>query len=120
MTNTVNNVISNDAKNLNLVENFNKDIVAAPAAQYDYVLSFFKRAMKDDSAASNATEAIFNIAAKTQTPVVDLVNTLKNKNELEMTASLAYYLNGIRAPSTLLGVATPNTANFFAARNVVI
>jgi hypothetical protein len=33
---------------------------------------------------------------------------------------MAYYLNGLRSPSTLLGVSNPVTPNFYTARNVLL
>jgi len=33
---------------------------------------------------------------------------------------LAYYLNSIRSPATLLGVAQPTAVNYYASRNVLL
>jgi hypothetical protein len=47
-----------------------------------------------------------------------LLEQVQGQNAIEVTATLAYYLNGLRSPSTLLGTNVPVTPNFYAARNV--
>jgi hypothetical protein len=38
----------------------------------------------------------------------------------EITITLAYYLNGIRSSSTLLGINVPTQPNYYVARNIRI
>jgi len=41
-----------------------------------------------------------------------------DQNAIQLTATMAYYLNGLRSPSTLLGVNSSVTPNFYTARNI--
>jgi hypothetical protein len=47
------------------------------------------------------------------------LDQIQDQDQLQLTATLAYYLNGIRSPSTLLGVNSVLTPNYFTARNVL-
>jgi hypothetical protein len=118
--NTVNDVQYADNKNVKVVDDFLKQDFIVSANEWDYVLSFFKKAMKDPAAAKNFTISIYQVSRQANVPVLDLVKTLNGQTGLEMTASLAYYMNGIRSSTTLLGVEALQNANYYAARNVLI
>ena len=62
----------------------------------------------------------FTISEDSGIPVETLLNELSNQNQVQITATLAYYLNNLRSNSTLLGIKTTATPNQFAARNVYI
>jgi pyruvate/2-oxoacid:ferredoxin oxidoreductase alpha subunit len=87
---------------------------------YDAVNSFFESVFVDPEAAQNLTVTFFRIAKETNTPVLTLLEQVQGQSAIEVTATLAYYLNGLRSPSTLLGVNVPVTPNFYTARNVMI
>jgi len=87
---------------------------------YDAVNSFFESVFIDQEAAQNLTVTFFRIAKETNTPVLTLLEQVQGQTAIEITATLAYYLNGLRSPSTLLGVNVPVTPNFYTARNVII
>jgi hypothetical protein len=92
--------------------------VDVPAEQYDIVYSFFRSVFTTDIAAGNFTVTLFRIAEQTSTPVLTLLEQIQDSDQLQITATLAYFLNGLRSPSTLLGYSTSVTPNFYAARNV--
>jgi hypothetical protein len=48
------------------------------------------------------------------------LDNLKGQNEMQLTMSMAYYLNSTRSNSTLLGVGHVITPDYYAARNVAI
>jgi hypothetical protein len=89
-----------------------------PAQEYDIVLSYFRSVFTTTLAAENFTTALFRVAEESETPVLTLLQSMEGQNSVELTISMAYYLNSIRSPATLLGVLTPTTPNFYTARNV--
>jgi len=91
-----------------------------PAAEYDVVNSFFESVFKTKDAAKNFTTALFRVAQETNTPVLTLLSQMQGQDTISVTATLAYYLNGLRSPSTLLGVNSVLTPNYFTARNVLL
>ena len=93
--------------------------VDVPAAEYDVVLSFFKSTMGDARIAGNFTVSLFQVASITKVPVMTLLDTLQGQSGLDLTVSLAYYLNNIRSRATLLGVNAQTAPNFYAARSVL-
>ena len=48
-----------------------------------------------------------------------LLQAFQGQTGMDLTASLAYYLNQVRSRATLLGVGVALQPNFYAARNVV-
>jgi hypothetical protein len=82
------------------------------------VLSYFRSVFTTTLAAENFTTSLFRVAEESETPVLTLLQSMEGQNSVELTISMAYYLNSIRSPATLLGVLTPTTPNFYTARNV--
>ena len=59
-----------------------------PAQEYDAVLSFFKTKFTDTVAAENFTTALVRVATQSQTSIMNLLQELQDKNQLELTATL--------------------------------
>jgi hypothetical protein len=95
--------------------NFGIDV---PASEYDVVYSFFLSIFENKSAAQNFTTSLFLVSQQSGTPVLTLLAEMQGQDDIRVTATLSYYLNGIRSPSTLLGINTAVTPNVWAARNV--
>ena len=95
--------------------NFDVDV---PVNEYDVVFSYFKSVFTTAQAAGNFTVTLFRIAQENNTPVLALLQELEGQDQIQITATLAYYLNDLRSPATLLGYSVPVTPNFYAARNV--
>jgi len=91
-----------------------------PAMEYDIVNSYFNTVFKTAEAAQNFTTALFRISDQTKVPILTILDQIQDQDQIQLTATLAYYLNGLRSPSTLLGVNSVLTPNYFTARNVVI
>ena len=91
----------------------------APGPEYDYVLSFFQKVMDDDGTAATFAQAIYEVAVAIEVPVLTILETLNTENEMTLSESMAYYLNSLRSPSTLLGVENPIRPNYYAGRNVL-
>ena len=91
-----------------------------PADEYDTVNSYFKSVFKTTEAAGNFTITLFRMAQQSDIPVMNLLQQIQGQTLPELTLTLAYYLNGVRSSSTLLGVNTPTQSNFYIARNIRI
>lgn len=102
-----------------LYDEFYRTAIEVPANEYDAVNSFFLKSFQNRSAAQNFTMTLFNVSKQTLVPVFTLLDQIKDQNKIALTRSMAYYLNGLRSPSTLLGVNGPITPNVWAARNVM-
>ena len=85
------------------------------SVEYDAVLSYFKSAFGNTPAAENFTITVFRIAFLSKVPVMDLLQQFQGQTAPQITVSLAYYLNGLRSPSTLLGVNVPAQPNYYVA-----
>jgi pyruvate/2-oxoacid:ferredoxin oxidoreductase alpha subunit len=91
-----------------------------PVDQYDAVLSYFKSVFGTNEAAGNFTVSVFRISKQTNIPVMNLLQQFQGQSAPEITITLAYYLNGIRSSSTLLGINVPTQPNYYVARNIRI
>lgn len=89
-----------------------------PAEEYDAVYSYFRSVFDTAEAAGNFTTTIFRVANQSGVPVMDILQELQTKTKPQLTVTLAYYLNGTRSKSTLLGINALATPNFYVARNV--
>jgi len=91
-----------------------------PVDAYDAVLSYFKSVFGSREAAGNFAVSVFQISHATKIPAMTLLQQFQGQNAPEITLSLAYYLNGIRSRSTLLGLNVPTQPNYYVARNIRI
>lgn len=89
------------------------------ANEYDVVNSYFESVFGTDRAAANFSITLFRIAEQTRTPVLTLLAEIQDQDKIKLTQTLSYYLNGLRSPTTLLGITGAATPNFWAARNVM-
>jgi hypothetical protein len=115
---TVNEINPRIDQTVRLFDQFYDYSANVPAQEYDIVLSYFRSVFTTELAAENFTTALFRVAEESDTPVLTLLQSMEGQNSVELTISMAYYLNSIRSPATLLGVLTPTTPNFYTARNV--
>jgi len=91
-----------------------------PVDAYDAVLSYFRSVFGSAEAAGNFTVSVFRISHATKIPVMTLLQQFQGQSAPELTLSLAYYLNGIRSRSTLLGLNVPTQPNYYVSRNIRI
>jgi hypothetical protein len=115
---TINEVNPKIDQTVQIFDQFYNYSANVPAMEYDIVLSFFRSVFTTTLAAENFTTALFRVAEESDTPVLTLLQSMEGQNSVQLTISMAYYLNGLRSPATLLGVLTPTTPNFYTARNV--
>jgi hypothetical protein len=89
-----------------------------PVGEYDAVNSYFRSVFRSVEAAGNFTVNVFRVSQQSGIPVMTLLQQFQGQSAPQVTLTLAYYLNGIRSSSTLLGVNTPTQPNFYIARNI--
>lgn len=117
-TGTVNAANNNLDATVRIFDQFYRYEVNVPAAEYDIVYSFFRSTM-DAKVAGNMTSALFQVSSDTKVPVLELLDTMKGQSGLDLTVSMAYYLNTIRSRATLLGVNAQVVPNYYAARLII-
>jgi hypothetical protein len=115
---TINEVNPKIDQTVQIFDQFYDYSTNVPAMEYDIVLSFFRSVFTTTLAAENFTTALFRVAEESDTSALTLLQSMEGQNSVQLTISMAYYLNSIRSPATLLGVLTPTTPNFYTARNV--
>jgi hypothetical protein len=91
---------------------------SVPATEYDAVLSFFMSRLKDKTAAKNFTTSVFRISTATGTSALDILAQLESQPGIQLSATLAYYMNSLRSKTTLLGVGGVTYGNPFVSRNI--
>lgn len=89
------------------------------ANEYDAVNSYFSSIFTDRQAALSFTTTFFRISEKSGVPVLTLLEQVAGQDAVTLTATICYYLNGERSPSTLLGINATVTPTVWAARNVL-
>lgn len=119
MSGTVNATNPNLDPTVRVFDNFYRFEVNVPAAEYDIVNSFFAKEMANKRVAANFTAVLFQVSAETGIPPLTLLQQFEGTTGVNLTASLAYYLNQIRSRATLLGVGVPVVPNAPVARNVL-
>ena len=100
-------------------DSFNAFDFNVPAAEYDVVYSFFRTKFTTSEAARSFTTVLFRISVDNNIPAMELLDQIRAMDRMELTVTMAYYLNGQRSPTTLLGVSQVLLPNYYAARNVV-
>ena len=117
---TVNYANPNTDLSVRIFDTFYSYDVNIPADEYDVVHTYFLSVMTTRQAAGNFTVSLFRVAQDTGINPLTLLKEFQGLNGVNLSASLAYYLNSIRSRATLLGVGTPVTPNFYQARNVLV
>lgn len=101
-----------------VVDEFYGFDAVVPANEYDVVKSFFVERMTDSGAAATFTSGLFQVATITETPVLTLLDELKDKDQQGISITMAVLLNFARPSYSLLGVVGVPQPNFYAARNI--
>lgn len=117
MATTVNVQRTNDSTRI-FDKYYNSELIVS-TQEYDYVYAFFKKVMGTQEIAENFSAAVFQIAQQSDISATTFVENLKNQDSMQLSITMAYYLNYTRSNSTLLGVGQLVTPDFYAARNVV-
>lgn len=118
MTGSVNYANPKIDQTVKIFDRFYSYEVDVPSLEYDAVYSFFRSIYGTSIAAGNFTVSLFRVAQNSGIPVMDLLEQIQGTNQADLNLTLAYYLNNIRSPATLLGINASTTPNYYAARNV--
>lgn len=117
---TVNYTNPNTDRTVRIFDEFYNFEATVDAALYDLVYSFMSTVFADRTAASNFTLSIFQVSETSGIEVEEILKNLQGQDSLQLTVTLAYYLNNLRSGSTLLGVSAVQTPDVNVARNVFI
>lgn len=117
---TVNQVNTQVDQTVRIFDRFYRYEVVVPVNEYDAVNSFFISVYKDKEAARNFTTSLFYISQQTNVPALTLLDQIQDQNSVQLTLTMTYFLNGVRSPSTLLGINSTITPNLFTARNILV
>ena len=116
---SVNNINPKVDLTVRVFDDFYQFALDVDANEYDVVNSYMRSVFGTADAADNFTTVLFRIASETGVPVLTILQQIQGQSEIELTLTLAYYLNGLRSPTTLLGLNQPVTPNVYAARNIL-
>lgn len=115
---TVNYVNPKTDQTVRLYDAFYEYELVVNAEEYEVVYSYFNSVFGTKEAAANFALTLFRASKESGIDVMTLLQQMQGKSKPEITLSLAYYLNGLRSKSTLLGLNSPTTPNYYVARNV--
>lgn len=115
---TVNQPNPGNDLTVRVFDSYQRFDVLVDSSDYELVNSFFKSVSNNSSTVDSLTTALFEISTRNNISVQTLLEQIKGQNAIQINSTLAYYLNAIRSPATLVGVNSPITPNFYAARNV--
>ena len=87
--------------------------------EYEMVYAYLRGVFNTDQAAGDFTATILQIANDSDREVESILAELQALDQITLTATLAFYLNRLRDPSTLLGVAAIVAPNWYTARNIM-
>jgi hypothetical protein len=102
-----------------IFDKFYNSEVIVDTNEYDYAYSYFKSIILNDQLAAEFAAQIFIMAKSTGVSAMQYIESVKGQDAQTLTMSMAYYMNQTRSNSTLLGVGSVVTPNYYAARNVL-
>lgn len=106
-------------RTVQIFDNFYDYQTEVDANDYDVVNSYFQSVFGTNRAAASFSVALFRIAEQTNTPILTLLAEIQDQDKIQLTQTICYYLNGLRSPTTLLGITAVSAPNVWAARNVM-
>ena len=115
---SVNAVNPSTDQTIQIFDQFYNYAVTVPTLEYDAVYSYFFSVFGYAASAGNFAVTLFRIAEQSAIPVMNLLQSFQSMSKPELTLTLAYYLNNLRSPSTLLGINQATQPNYYVARNI--
>tara|TARA_R110002051_G_scaffold58733_1_gene107904 strand:- start:262 stop:624 length:363 start_codon:yes stop_codon:yes gene_type:complete len=103
-----------------LFDSFYSNEVKVSAAEYDIVLSYFKSVFVDGNLAEDFTTVFFTIKIGYGKTTDELLDIFKGQDGIQVNSTMAYYLNGLRSKTTLIGVNVVRQASQIVSRNIII
>jgi|TARA_B100000085_G_C18176375_1_gene363686 dimeric dUTPase (all-alpha-NTP-PPase superfamily) len=90
------------------------------AEQFDIARAYFRSVFNDNLIAEQFTTTFFAIKETYNKDFDELLKEFKaSGNTLNLNEITAYYLNGLRSKSTLLGVTNLRVPNQYVSRNIL-
>jgi len=105
-----------------IFNNFYTADLVVPANEWDVVYSYFIETSVSKTTASAFASVLFRIAQESGVEVMTLLEDIQGKssnNKLELSQTMAFYLNLIRSKTALYGVSTVPTPNQTVQRNIL-
>ena len=114
----INALNSNIDLTVHIFDGFYKFQQAVPSQEYDAVHSYFQSVFAIPAQASNFTTTLFRIASASGIPPMQLLQSIQGMTKPQITLNFAFYLNTFQSPSTMLGIQTTITPNYYVAHNI--
>lgn len=116
---SINVTFNSEDNTVILFDSFYKNEIIISADQYDIARAFFRSVFTDNEIAEQFTNTFFQIKVAYNKDFDELLNDFKKQgNSLALNEVTAYYLNGLRSKTTLLGVTNVQTPNTVISRNI--
>ena len=103
---------------VHIFDNFYNYQQAVSAQEYDAVHSYLMSVFGTTTQADNFTTTMFRIANASNIPIMNLLQDIQGMTGPQITLNFAFYLNTFQSPSTMLGIQSPTTPNFYIAHNI--
>jgi hypothetical protein len=116
---TVNAPNTSIDQTVRIFDQFYQYEAAIPVEEYDIVHSYFASQFTSEIAAANFTVTFFRIVNQTGINAMTLLEQFQGKSGMDLTLTMAYYLNTNSSPTTMLGLNAHATPNWYVARNIV-
>jgi hypothetical protein len=108
-------------RTVKIFDNFYNINMTVPTNQYDVVHSYFVSVCADAKTAANFTAFLFRVAQDSGIDALELLQNIKGtNNNVELSQTMAYYMNSFKSKVSLYGVAVVPRPVFPVARNVVL
>jgi hypothetical protein len=101
-----------------IFDNFYDYQQAVSGPEYDAVYSYLLSVFGNATQAGNFTVTMFRMAAASNIPVMELLQSLQGLSKPQITVTFAFYLNTFQSPATKLGVIQPTSPNYYVAHNI--
>lgn len=115
---TINYTNVNTDSTVKIFDEFYAYSVSVPVDAYDAVRSYFASVFGTGEAADNFTVTLFRVAETSNTPIMTLLQQIQGQTGPDLSLTLAYYINGTRSNSTLLGINVATQPNYYVAHNI--
>lgn len=117
---TVNSLNPSIDQSVQIFDNFYRYRDSVPSLEYDVVYSYFRSVFNTPQQANNFTTTLFRVSNLSGISAQELLQQIQaNGSDLpSITLTFAYYLNTLQSPSSMLGLKTGYTPNFYVARNI--
>tara|TARA_B100001057_G_scaffold334894_1_gene335518 strand:- start:338 stop:700 length:363 start_codon:yes stop_codon:yes gene_type:complete len=116
---SINVTFNSDDNTVILFDTFYKKEMVINGDQYDIARAFFRSVFTDNQIAEQFTNIFFQIRDAYNKDFDELLNDFKKQGDsLSLNEVTAYYLNGLRSKTTLLGVTNIQAPNTVVSRNI--